>query len=79
MSINHLDLTKFCYNSTKHSTIEVNPFQLELKIKTNKFMDLIITRFGIDYYKGDKNVLYQKCHFMINTMKLQVDKRLKMT
>jgi hypothetical protein len=42
-------------------------------------MELIITRFGRYYYKGVKNVLHQKCHFMISIMKLQVDKQLKMT
>jgi hypothetical protein len=35
-------------------------------------MNLIIPRFGRDYYEA-KNVLHQKCHFMTSTMKFQVD------
>jgi hypothetical protein len=68
VNINHLILSKFCYNSTKYSTIGLNPFELELGVETKQSMDLIIPRFGRDYCKGGKNVeaLHQKRHFMTN-------------
>jgi len=68
VNINHLNLAKFVYNSTKYSTIGVNPFELELGVEAKQSMDLIIPKFGRDYCKGGKNVvaLHQKCHFMTN-------------
>jgi hypothetical protein len=38
----HLGLVEFCYNSTKHSTIKMNPFKLALGVETKQPMDLAI-------------------------------------
>ncbi len=36
----HLGLTKFCYNSIKHSTTKMSPFELALGIEAKQLMDL---------------------------------------
>jgi hypothetical protein len=38
----HLCLVEFCYNSTKHSTTKMNPFELTLGVETKQPMDLAI-------------------------------------
>jgi hypothetical protein len=35
----HLSLVEFCYNSTKHSTKKMNPFELALGVEAKQPMD----------------------------------------
>jgi transposase len=38
----HLSLVEFCYNSTKHPTTKMSPFELALGVEAKQPMDLAI-------------------------------------
>ncbi len=47
---------EFYYNSTKHLTIGISPFELTWKVETWQPMDLTISKVGKTYCDGGKNV-----------------------
>jgi hypothetical protein len=59
----------FYYNSTKHSTTRMSPFELALGVEAKEHMNLAIPKIGGVRYKGGKNVELKmlKKHTNINT------------
>ncbi len=51
---NHLSLVEFCYNSTKHSTTTMNPFELALGVEAKQPMDLTIPKTRSTCHEGGK-------------------------
>ncbi len=49
-----LGLVEFCYNSTKHSTTKMSPFELALGAKAKQPMNLTIPKTRSICYEGDK-------------------------
>ncbi len=50
----HMGLVEFCYNSTKHSTTKINPFELALGVEAKQPIYLTILRTRGICHKGGK-------------------------
>ncbi len=50
-----LGIDGFCYNSPKHSTTKMNPFQLILGIEAKQPMDLAIIRTSGTHSEGSND------------------------
>ncbi len=51
-----LGLMDFYYNSTKHSTTKMSPFESAWGVEAKQHMNLAIPKIGGVHYKGGKNV-----------------------